>query len=128
MRERAKIKRSFTAPLFLFFAPYLGADGIETVLDVFVAAVYLVDMVDAGGTFGTHGSDKHGDTRTDVRTGHVIGFELSLMVMAYYHRPVRVAKDDLRAHVDQFIDEEQTRLEHLLMNKYRSFRLGGNNQ
>lgn len=30
-------------------------------------------------------------------------------------RTVRIAQDNLRAHVDQFIDEKETALEHLLV-------------
>ena len=40
--------------------------------------------------------------------------------MAYDNGTVRVAKDNLRAHVDKFIDEEQTALEHLLVEEHRS--------
>ena len=45
--------------------------------------------------------------------------------MAYYHSSMRVAEDNLGAHVDELIDEEQTALEHLLMEQYGAARLGG---
>ena len=92
-------------------------------LDVFVATVNLVDMINLTGTFGTHGGNQHRDTRADIRAGHVIGFELSLMVMTDNNRSVRVAEDDLRTHIDQFVHEEQTRLKHLLVNQHGAFGL-----
>ena len=45
--------------------------------------------------------------------------------MAYYHSSMRVAEDNLGAHVDELIDEEQTALEHLLMEQDGAARLGG---
>ena len=40
------------------------------------------------------------------------------MVMTYDHGTMRITKNDLRAHVDEFINKEQTALEHLLMNEH----------
>ena len=42
--------------------------------------------------------------------------------------PVRVAKDDLGAHVDQLVHEKKTALEHLLVDEDTSFGFGGNNE
>ena len=44
--------------------------------------------------------------------------------MAYDDASVRVAQNYLGTHVDEFVDEEQTALEHLLMYKYRATSLG----
>ena len=47
------------------------------------------------------------------------------MIVSDYYGTVRVAKDDLRTHVDQFVHKEQAALKHLLMDQYASFGLGG---
>jgi hypothetical protein len=39
------------------------------------------------------------------------------------HHPVRVAEDDLRAHVLQVVDEEHAALEHLLEEQHGAFAL-----
>ena len=46
-----------------------------------------------------------------------------LMVMSYHHSPMRVAKDNLRTHIDKFIRKEQTAFEHLLVNEHRALAL-----
>ena len=89
-------------------------------LYVLVAAVDLVDMVDLARSFGTHGSNQHGYTGTYIRACHVVVLELARVIVPDNHRPVRVAEDDLRAHVNQFVHEEQSALKHLLMDKHRS--------
>ena len=48
--------------------------------------------------------------------------------MAYHHRPVRVAEDNLCAHVNEAVHKEQTALEHLLVNEHASLALGGHHQ
>ena len=50
------------------------------------------------------------------------------MIMSDNNRTVRIAKNNLCAHVDQFIDKEKTALEHLLMNQYTTFCLGSHYQ
>ena len=40
------------------------------------------------------------------------------MVVADDRGAVRVAEDDLRPHVDQLVDEEQTAFEHFLVNQH----------
>ena len=45
--------------------------------------------------------------------------------MAYNHGTVGVAEDDLGTHVNQFVNEEQTALEHLLVEEYTATGLGG---
>ena len=44
--------------------------------------------------------------------------------MAHDDCPVRIAKDDLSTHIDQFVNEEQSALEHLLMEQHRATSLG----
>ena len=50
------------------------------------------------------------------------------MVMSDNYGTMRVAKNDLRPHVDQFVHKEQTAFEHLLMNKHAPFGLRGNDK
>ena len=85
-------------------------------------------MVNATGAFGTHGSDEHSDTGADIGRGHGMVLELTLMVMANNNRTVRVAEDDLCTHINQFIDKEETRFEHLLVNEHGAFRLGSDHK
>ena len=46
-----------------------------------------------------------------------------LEIVSNDHRAVRIAEDNLCAHVDEFVSEEETALKHLLMEKYTSLRL-----
>ena len=48
-----------------------------------------------------------------------------MMVVADDNGAVRVAEDDLRAHVDEFVDEEESAFEHLLMEEHAASRLCG---
>ena len=41
---------------------------------------------------------------------------------------MRIAQDDLRSHVDEFIGEEQAALKHLLVDQNAAFGLGGRHQ
>ena len=47
------------------------------------------------------------------------------MVVSDYYGTVRVAKDDLSTHVDELVYKEQAAFEHLLVDQYASFGLGG---
>ena len=113
---------------WLFFSSYFSPYCIEAVLDIFVATVDLVDVVNLTRSFGTHGRDEHRDTGTDIGAGHVVVFELTGVVVSDDHSAVRVTEDDLRAHINQFIHEEQTRLEHLLVNEHRPACLGSDHK
>ena len=104
--------------LQLIFSFDTSAEGVEAGLDVFVTAVDLVYMVNAGRAFGRHGGNQHGNTRTDVGGSHVVTLQLALMVMPHDYRPMRVAKDNLRTHVNQFVHEEKAGFKHLLMYQY----------
>ena len=50
------------------------------------------------------------------------------MVVTYHHGTVRVAKNDLRTHIDEFIHKEETTLEHLLMEEDATASLGSHYQ
>lgn len=104
------------------------ADGVEATFDVLVATVYLVDMVDAADAVRRHGGDEHGNTRADVWGCHVVVAETHLAVMSDNDGAVGVAKDNLRAHVNEFVHKEETALEHLLMYEDRAARLRRHHQ
>ena len=53
---------------------------------------------------------------------------LCILSQSYYGGPVRVAKNDLGAHLHQLIDEKQPAFEHFLVDQYRTSRLGGHHQ
>ena len=46
-----------------------------------------------------------------------------LLVVTHNDGAVRIAEDDLRTHVDEFVHEEQARFEHLLVDEHRSLGL-----
>ena len=102
----------------------LGTQRIEAMLDILVTTVYLSDILDTAGTVGTHGSTQQGDTGTDIRTRHPASTQLDFMVLTYHHGTMRIAEDDLCTHIYQLIYEEETALEHLLMEKHTSASLG----
>ena len=66
------------------------------------------------------GRDQHRHAGADVRALHPLAVELR---RAVHDRPVRVAEDDPRAHVDELVDEEQAVLEHLLEDQHRALGL-----
>ena len=47
------------------------------------------------------------------------------MVVSHHYGAVRVAEDDLCAHVDEFVHEEESALKHLLMEEHRALGLCG---
>ena len=53
---------------------------------------------------------------------------ISIFTQTDHRSSVRVAKDDLRPHVDQLIHKEQAAFEHLLMDQHTTDSLGGNHQ
>ena len=48
--------------------------------------------------------------------------------MPYDDSPVRIAQYDLRPHVNQFVDEKQAALKHLLMYQHTAFGLSRHDQ
>ena len=98
---------------------------IETVLNVFVAAVYLFDVADEAGAVGTHGSYQQSDTGTDIGTRHPAAAQLALTVVTYHDSTMGVAENNLCTHVYQSVYEEQSTLEHLLMEQHAAASLCG---
>ena len=48
--------------------------------------------------------------------------------MTHHYGAMRVAQDDLRAHVDEFVDEEEAAFKHLLVEKHAPFGLCGHDK
>ena len=91
------------------------AERVESGFDVLVAAVDLRDVGDAARAVGRHSGDEQGDSGADVGTCHSATAKLDFSVVADDDGAMRVAKDDLCAHIDEFIDEKQATLEHFLV-------------
>ena len=108
--------------LFLaaLLSSYLGTQSVESALDVLIATVNLGYVVDAACALGTHSGNEQSDTGTYVGACHSAGAQLSFAVVSHDDASVWVAQNDLCTHVNEFVDEEQTALEHLLMYKYRA--------
>ena len=109
----------------LLYSFYLCTEGVEAVLDVFVAAINLLDVADDAGAVGTHGGNEQGDTGTDIRAGHPAATQSQFTVVTYDDGTMGVAEDNLGAHIDEAVDEEQAALEHFLMKEHRAAGLGG---
>ena len=90
-----------------------------------VAAVNLLDIVDAAGALGTEGGNKQCHTGAYVGRGHAYATQLVFVVETNHRGTVRVAENDLRTHVDEFVDKEQAALKHLLVYQHAALGLRG---
>src|SRR5690554_782195 len=113
---------------FLRYALDFGADGVQSGIDVLVASVDLLDVVDGADSFGAEGGDEQGYTGANIGRCHGNTAQRHLAIEPDDGGAVRIAEDDLRAHVDEFIDEKQSAFEHFLVNQYRAFGLGGHHE
>ena len=102
----------------------LRSQSIQSCINILITALNLVAVVDDAGAVGGEGGDEQGDAGTDVGRGHADAAKVVGVVEADDIGTVRVAEDDLRAHVDEFVDEEQTTFEHLLVDEHGAFGLG----
>ena len=107
---------------------YTGAESVETDVDVFIAPVDLLDVADGAGTLGRHSGDEEGDSGADVGGKHLSGSQPEFVVVSDDDGTMRIAENDLSPHVDQFVCEEETALEHLLMDQNAALALGCDNQ
>ena len=58
----------FVIPLRLVLNSYnFGTKATQSLIDVLIATVYLLDIVNATLAFGRKSGNEQGDTRTDVR-------------------------------------------------------------
>ena len=103
-------------------------DSIQSTLNIFIAAVDLVDMVDTTGALSRHSGNKHSNTGANIRGCHIIFPQSDLMVMAYNNGSMGVTKDNLCAHINQFIHKKEAALKHFLMYQHSAFCLSGNDE
>ena len=103
-------------------------ESIETLVDVLVTAVDLVDVADDAGSLCRHCCDKKSNTGTDIRRSHIAGTQAVIVVVTDDHGSMRVTKDDLSSHIDEFVHKEQTALEHLLMDQNATLALDCNHE
>src|SRR5829696_9285372 len=94
----------------------------EALVDPLVAAVDLAHVADLRHTLGAQRGDQHRHAGADVGRLEPLAAQPR---RAGYHRPVRIAEDNVRAHVHQLVGEHQPVLEHLLEDQDRSLRLRG---
>ena len=96
----------------------MRTQSIQAAVDVAVAAVYLVDILYDAHPFGAHRGDEQRHARTYIGRGHTCGTQPYAVVVAYDRSSVWVAQDNLGSHIDEFIYEEESALEHFLMNQH----------
>src|SRR5690349_21232858 len=95
-------------------ASYVGlahdacAERVQTLRDPLVAAVDLMDRMDDALSLRAERGQEQGHAGADVGAGDLRADEA---VAADDDGAVRVAEDDARAHLDQFVGEEEARLE-----------------
>jgi hypothetical protein len=106
----------------------LGTQSIQAGVDIAVATVNLLNILDCACTLGAHGGDEQCYSGTNIGRGHLRCTQAHAVVMANDRCAVWVAEDNLCAHINEFIDKEQAALEHLLVNEYSAFGLCCNNQ
>ena len=82
------------------------AEGTQTLFDVLVTTVDLFNIFDSAHALGTHGGYEHGNARADVGADHTAAAQAYLVVVTHNDGAVGVAKDNLRAHFDEIINEE----------------------
>ena len=97
-------------------------------LYIFITSVYLVYVVDNGYTFGTKGGYQQGYACTYIGRGHIVGSEPKFSVVSDDDCTVRVAKYYLCPHIDEFVHEKESALEHFLVYQHTTFGLCGNNE
>src|SRR5690606_33686970 len=104
------------------------AQRLQPSVDVLIPAIDLVDIGDLAGTAGRKRGNEEGDTGADIRRRHFDSAKLLLSVEPNNGRPVRVAENDLGAHVDEFIDKEQPAFKHFLVDKHCTSSLRGHHK
>ena len=50
---------------------------------------------------------------------------MQMIALSDYSSAVRVTKNNLSTHINQFVDEEKATFEHFLMDKHTAFCFGG---
>ena len=112
----------------LLLADNLGSESVEAAVYVLVATVNLLDVLYDTLAIGIESRKQQCHTGTNVGRSHCGGAQAALMVVADDGCTMGVAEDNLCAHINQFVHEEEPTLEHLLVDEHRAFGLGGHHK
>ena len=107
------------------FSANACSDRGQTMLYIFITSVYLVYVVDNGYTFGAKGGYQQGYACTYIGRGHIVCSEPKFSVVSDDDCTVRVAKYYLCTHIDEFVHEKESALEHFLVYQDTAFGLCG---
>src|SRR5260370_22228387 len=102
---------------------YARSQLSQAFVDALVSPVDLPDVVDGAGPLCRQGGQQYCHPRTYVRA---IDGSTPQGGRSGDDGPVRIAQDDAGSHPNQFVDEEETRLEHFFEDQYHDLALGGN--
>ncbi len=98
------------------------AELAQALVDALVPAVDLADVADLAATLGAQRREQHRHPGADVRRLDALAAQSA---RAGDDRAVRVAHDDVGAHQDQLVGEDQAVLEHPLVHEDRALGLRG---
>ena len=129
----AKLSQDFAAELqkegvFVtgFYYPVVPKGQARVYISI--TTVNLLNILDGTCTLSTHRCNEQCHTRTDIWRGHIRCTQRQAVVKTNYRSTVWITKDNLRTHINEFVHEEETTLEHLLVDKYRALSLSCYNQ
>src|SRR3954453_206524 len=91
-----------------------GAQLAQALVDALVAAVDLADVADLGPALGAQRREHDRHARPDVRG---LDPRAAQAARPVYERAMRVGDEDVGAHRDELVAEEQARLEHPLVDE-----------
>src|SRR5437764_4736360 len=91
---------------------YLRAQLSQSFVNVLVTPVYLFDILDHAFAFGAQRCNEQCNAGAYVGAANGYAAKLLLSFQTDNHRTMRIAEDDLRAHVDQLVNKKQTALKH----------------
>src|SRR5688572_21208811 len=114
--------RVLSAVTTLLDARDLRAKRAKPLVDPLVSPLDLADVVDRAGATRAERSEQHGHPGTDIR--RFDGGPAQRRGPGH-QRAMWVAEDDARAHSDELVDEEHSRLEHLLVHQNEPLALRG---
>src|SRR5687767_1123487 len=93
-----------------------------------VATIYLLNVLNRAFALCTQSSYQQGYTGAYIRTAHGYTTKLLFSFKSDNNRTMRITKNDLCAHVYQFIYKEKAALKHFLVNEHASLCLYGRYQ
>ena len=113
---------------WLIYSDNVGSEGIQTLVDVFVSTVNLLDILYYASAVCRQGCNQQRNAGADIGRGHCRSSQVYRVVVAYDRSSVWVAQDNLGSHINQFINEEESALEHLLVNEHSTLGLCSHHQ